>query len=113
MLQCFWGKLEPYDMIQADKGYSSHDECAARRVQLHVPPGKRGQAQMAVAANIKTSRIANLRILVEQVIRRIKSFRIIKNIVSISLVITGQDTVTRLLCTLQPKEPNMQRLSFI
>ena len=60
-----------YDMIQADKGFNILDECAARHVHLHVPPGKRRQAQMSVTATNKTSRIARLRILVEQEIRRI------------------------------------------
>ena len=41
---------------------------------------------MTIAANVKTSRIARLRILVEQVIRRLKSFRIIKYTVPIALV---------------------------
>lgn len=82
----FLDKLEPYDMIQADKGFNIAEECAIRRVHLHVPPGKRGQAQMSTAQNNKTSRIANLRILVEQVIRRLKTFRLIKHGVSISLI---------------------------
>ena len=81
-------------MVQADKGFNIHDECAARLVQLHVPPGKRGQAQMSTAANIKTSRIANLRILVEQIIRRLKSFIIIKYTVPISLV----PSLNKILC---------------
>ena len=66
-------------MIQADKGFNIVDECAARHIHLYVPPGKRDQAQMSVAANNKTTRVANLRILVEQVIARLKSFRIINS----------------------------------
>lgn len=95
----FLDYLEPYDMIQADKGFNIQDECAARFVHLHVPPGKRGQAQMSVAATNKTSRIARLRILVEQVIRRIKSFRIIKYTVPISLV-PALDKILRVCCAL-------------
>ena len=95
----FLDKLESYDMIQADKGFNIHEECAARLVQLHIPPGKRGQAQMSVAANVKTSRIANLRILVEQVIRRVKSFRIIKYTVPISLV-SSLDKIVTVCCAL-------------
>ena len=82
----FLDKFEPYCMIQADKGFNIGDECAARNLYLHVPPGKRGQAQMSIAANNKTTRIANLRILVEQVIARLKTFRIIKYTVPIGLV---------------------------
>ena len=59
-------------MIQADKGFHIGEECAAWCIHLHVPPGKRGEGQMSRADNNKTSRIANFRILVEQVIRRVK-----------------------------------------
>ena len=95
----FLDNLEPYDMIQADKGFNIKDECAARLVNLHVPPGKRGQSQMSVAATNKTSRIARLRILVEQVIRRIKCFRIIKYTVPISLV-PSLDKILNVCCAL-------------
>lgn len=91
--------LEPYDIVQADKGFNIQDECAARLVQLHVPPGKRGQAQMFVAATNKTSRIAHLRILVEQVIRSIKSFKVIKYTVPISLV-PAFDKILMVCCAL-------------
>ena len=84
----FLDLLDPHDTIQADKGFNIQDECAARLIHLHVPPGKRGKAQMSTAANNKTTRVANLRILVEQVIRRLKSFRIIKHGVPISLIPT-------------------------
>lgn len=82
----FLDKLDAYDMIQADKGFHIQDECNARRIHLHVPPGKRGKAQMSAAANSKTTRVANLRILVEQVIRQLKMFRIIKYTVPIGLI---------------------------
>ena len=48
----FFNYLEPYDIIQADKGFNIQDECAARR----------GQTQMSIAVTNKTSRIARLRI---------------------------------------------------
>ena len=73
-------------MLQVDKGFNIVDDCAARRMYVQLPPGLRGQAQMSVAANIKMSRVANLRILVDQVIRRLKSFQIIKNTVPVTLI---------------------------
>jgi hypothetical protein len=63
-----------YDVIMTDKGFSIHDECTARLMTLYVPPGKRGNAQMASADVEKTKKIANIRIIVEQVIQRIKIF---------------------------------------
>ena len=108
----FLNHLEPYDMIQADKGFNIQDECAARHVHLHVPPGKRGQAQMSVAATNKSSRIARLRILVEQVIRRIKSYRIIKYTVPISLV-PALDKILRVCCALCNLKKQFTKTKFM
>ena len=73
-------------MIQANKGFLIHKECEARSINLQIPPGKKGKCQMSVPALVKTKRIANVRILVEQVIRRLKTFVILKNEIPISIV---------------------------
>lgn len=77
---------ESYDTILADKGFNIADECAARRITIQVPPGLRGQAQMSSHAVEKTKRVANLRILIEQVIRRLKTYRILSGEVPVTLV---------------------------
>ena len=82
----FLDKCDPYDMIQADKGFNISDECAARLLSMHVPPGLRGSIQRSTPAVAKTKRVANLRILVEQVIRRLKSFRILGGQLPVSLI---------------------------
>lgn len=82
----FLDKCESYDMIQADKGFNIQEECDACLLSLHVPPGKRGKVQMTCVAVEKTKRIANLRILVEQVIRRLKTFRILSGQLPITLL---------------------------
>lgn len=87
-------KLEMYDMIQADKGFNIASECESRLITLDIPPGKRGAAQLSVAAVNKTKRIANLRIIVEQVIRRLKTFRILQTELPISLLPCVDDIVT-------------------
>ena len=85
-LDCgFLDMCDQYDLIQADKGFNIGNECAARLLTLHVPPGKCGSAQMTTAAVNKTKHIANLRILVEQIIRRHKTYRIIKYEIPLSL----------------------------
>lgn len=66
-----------YSRIMYDKGFNLTEECAQRMINVSVPPGRRGSAQMTPAELKKTKEIANLRILVEQVIRRIKTFRIL------------------------------------
>lgn len=73
-------------MLMADKGFNIADDCATRHITLYVPPGKRGHSQMSSACVEKTKRIANHRILIEQVIRRLKTFRILANEIPISLV---------------------------
>lgn len=103
-LDCnFLDNLEPHDLLQADKGFNLQDECSARLITLQVPPGKRGTSQMSAAAVAKTSRIAKLGILVEQVIRRLKTFRILKFEIPISLIpaVDKIVTVCAALCNLR------------
>ena len=82
----FLDMCEACDMIQADKDFNIQEECAVRSIWLHVPPGLRGEVQMTSAAIEKTKKVANLQILVEQVIRRLKSFRILSCQLPITLV---------------------------
>ena len=60
--------LEPYSSIMADKGFKITQECAAHRIELIIPPGRWGQAQMIPSQVLKTKDIAQRRILVEEVI---------------------------------------------
>ena len=61
----------------ADKGFELIKECTARNIYFKVPPGRRGASQMTPIEVTETSSIAKVRILVEQVIRRIKTFRLL------------------------------------
>ena len=78
--------VPPYSRIMADKGFNLAAECAARSIYLSVPPGKRGTSQMTPNDVKNTSEIAKLRILVEQIIRRVKTFRILSCEVPITLL---------------------------
>ena len=69
-----------------DKGFDIKEECAARFIAVHVPPGNSGQSQMLPKDINKTNDIAKLRILVEQVIRRFKPFNLIVKELPISFV---------------------------
>ena len=75
----FLDLVPPYSQIMYDKGFNLGDECASRFITVSVPPGRRGTTQMKPAEIVKTKKIANMRILVEQVIRRLKLFRILSN----------------------------------
>ena len=56
--------VEPYTEIMVDKGFNIKEECAARFMDVHVPPGNRGESQMLPKDIKKTNDIAKLRILV-------------------------------------------------
>jgi hypothetical protein len=82
----FYNMLEPYDEVMADRGFTIAEDLLLHRAKLHMPPGKRGQEQFTTAEVKKTKTIANLRIFVEQAIRRLKTFRLIKNELPISFL---------------------------
>ncbi|XP_052285025.1 uncharacterized protein LOC127881311 [Dreissena polymorpha] len=91
--------------IMADKGFNISNECADRSISLHVPPGRRGKSQMSSACVAKTKHIANHRILIEQVIRRMKTFKILANEIQISLLSHVDDIVTVCVALYNLKEP--------
>ena len=66
-----------YTSIMADKVFNIIGDCTARCIQFIVPPGKRSATQMTQSDVKKTFSIAKVRILVEPVIRRLKTFRIL------------------------------------
>ena len=51
-----------------------------------VPPGRRGEVQMTEADVKKTMEVANRRIIVEQAIRRIKTFKFLQTEVPITRI---------------------------
>lgn len=87
-------KVEPYSQLMADKGFNIMSECEARRINLVIPPGKRGQSQMLPKAVRKTSEIARMRILVEQVIRQLKSFHILGREIPVNIIPQVDDIIT-------------------
>ena len=89
----FLDLLPPHSSLMADKGFNISAECAAHSIYLIVPPGRRGTSQMTPGEVKKTSEIAKVRILVEQVIRRLKTFRILSGEVPISLLRHLEDIV--------------------
>lgn len=101
----FYDLLEYGDEVMADKGFTIAEDLLIRHARLHIPPGKRGQEQMGKQAVKKTKEIANLRIFVEQAIRRLKTFHILKNEMPITLLDKFDDVVTicAAICNLYPK----------
>ena len=82
-------------------------ECAAHRIELIIPPGRRGQAQMIPSQVLKTKDIAQ-RILVEQVIRVLKCFRILSEELPLSFVSHVDDILVLCSAVTHMKEPIMK-----
>ena len=101
----FLDHIPQFTTIMADKGFSLIDECTVRNIYFEVSPGKRGITQMTLAQLSKTSSIAKVRILVEQVIRRLKTFRIPSNEIPISLLKHHNDMLIVCAAVCKFKEP--------
>ena len=76
-----------------DKGFNLFDECAGRNITVIVPPAKRGASQMTPVEVSKTSAITKVRILVEQIIRTVKTCKILVNELSMSMLENVNDAM--------------------
>ena len=92
----------------ADKGFLISQECAARHIHLIVPPGRRGQSQMLSVNVLKTKEIAQLRILDEQVIRRLKTYRILSQELPLNMISHVDDIMVLCSAVSNMKEPIMK-----
>ena len=75
--------LPPGSQIMADRGFLLQKECWEHNITIIRPTGRRGVNQFTSEQCMKSKKVANLRILVEQVIGRLKTFTILKNELSI------------------------------
>ena len=70
---------ESYDQTIADRGYKVKTDLALKQCTLAIPPSAASGCQM-VSRDIKeTSTVANVHIYVEQVIKNLKDYRILKS----------------------------------
>lgn len=82
----FLNYLLPGDEIMADRGFTINDLLFPLRVKLNIPAFTKGQDQLLEDDVTETRRIARVRIHVERAIRRLKVFKILSDIVPVSLV---------------------------
>ena len=82
----FLNYILPYDQVLADRGFPIREEMLVKQAELVLPPAAKGTTQMASADVRKTKTVANVRIHVERVIRRLKHFRILSQTVPISML---------------------------
>ncbi|XP_062583089.1 uncharacterized protein LOC134244859 [Saccostrea cucullata] len=103
----FYSLIEPYDVIMADRGFQIKEEVTLLHANLMVPPGRRGACQMSADEVQQTKQIANRRIYVEQAIRRMKYFRILKHEVPATLFQHLDDIIKTVagICNLYPPLP--------
>lgn len=78
------GYLVPGDEVLADRGFTIQDILFAKQVKLNMPAFSHGK-QLTEEEVTRTRRLATVRIHVERVIRRMKVFKILKDIVPITL----------------------------
>ncbi|XP_069121866.1 uncharacterized protein [Argopecten irradians] len=99
--------LEAYDTVMADRGFPIREELALRHCHLLIPPGRRGVAQMTSTETRCTTEIANHRIYVEQAIRRLKCFRVLKYELPLTMLCHIDDIIKIAggMCNLYPPLP--------
>lgn len=76
--------INPHDEIMADRGFGLREEFMIKGATLIIPPATKGTSQMTSTSVQKTKTVANVRIHVERVIRRMKSFRFLSTTVSVT-----------------------------
>ncbi|ELT89275.1 hypothetical protein CAPTEDRAFT_127344 [Capitella teleta] len=77
--------LNPRDLVIADRGFDIQDILQKKNVDLNIPPFLKKRPRLTPQEEILTKRIARVRIHVERAIERMKKFRVISQIVPLSL----------------------------
>lgn len=91
---------EPYEQIMADRGFKIREELLLRNASLIVYSTKHKTGMQMVAGDVReASRIANVKIYVEQAIGWLKQFHIVKNILPINYLPLCDDIV-QVVCAL-------------
>jgi DDE superfamily endonuclease len=70
----FLDKLQPGDVVLADRGFVIRDLLNERHVKLDIPPFLNGRTKFTPQEEIRTKQTARLRIHVERAIERVKKF---------------------------------------
>ena len=89
----FFDLLERDDEIMADRGFQIKEDLLLRFCSLSIPPGARIKSQMTSSECKKTKDVANLRIHVERAINRLKTYRILKTTMPITVLHLADDII--------------------
>ena len=95
---------KPGISIMADRGFTIKDMLKELKIDLNIPPFLAGRSQLPPEEIVAGRKIASLRIHVERVIGRLKSYNILKETIPLSMArITNQIVcVCALLTNFQP-----------
>ena len=85
--------IEPFDQVMTDRGFKIKEDLMMVQAKLAIPPSTIGSLQMTRSDVSETSKIANVRIYVEQAIGRLKTFRILKNEIPVSCLPVCDDII--------------------
>ena len=96
--------VEPGDTVMADKGFDIAYEVLVRGAKLNIPPFVKNHQQLSKKNVIVTRKIASLRIHVERAIGHIKQYRILSNVIPLTLV-NSIDSIWGLCCALSLFHP--------
>lgn len=89
--------LEQGDHVMADRGFNFPEYFATKCVRLHVPASTKGRKQLTGLEVIHSRKMSRVRIHVERAIGKLKSFRILRNTLPVSMVKRRNDNS---LCTI-------------
>ena len=81
----FLDYINPGDLVLADRGFLIKEELMKKKAYLNIPPFLGNRQRFTKQEEIKTKKIAKLRIHVERIIERMKKYRVIKYTVPSSL----------------------------
>jgi hypothetical protein len=101
----FLDKINPGDLILADRGFTIEDLLIARQASLNIPPFLGKRTQFTVQEELKTRRIAKARIHVERVIECVKKFKLLSGNIPLSLSPLMDQLVFVACCLVNFQEP--------
>ena len=106
----FLDALEEGDIIMADKGFNIQDLLAIHGAQLRAPPIM-SKSNVSARTSTATRRVANARVHVERIIRKLKCFYSLRGVIPLTFksVITSIVRVCAAIVNLQPSLINFEK----
>ena len=89
----FLDHIVPGDHVLADRGFQLKELLLLKHAELTVPQANKGKAQMSTDQVKETKKVANVRLHVQRVIRRLKQFRILSQVMPITLLRYANDII--------------------